>query len=222
MLGGPDNARGFFENVNEIGAGWFLWALRDSAAATGHHASAIEADRFYRRLADEVNSACARGVLSCNVERSSLRPPFDRTQLEPFGVALLTVSGFVPQLLATSTGGPVRDLGTREQLGAAEAFVNDRLATGPATLPVVEPLETMGDVATIALDHRSGGCGLVDGDTSAPEWPRHYATQTVVGRAAALDTGTGATCVGRADTCKRLASDRFALYVSSPSPAGIF
>lgn len=47
----------------EIGAGWFLWALRDAAAAAGHCESARDADAFYRPIADELGAAAADGRL---------------------------------------------------------------------------------------------------------------------------------------------------------------
>ena len=45
--------------------GWFMWALRDAAAAAGAHASAPAAEAFYRQLADEVDAACADDRLDC-------------------------------------------------------------------------------------------------------------------------------------------------------------
>ncbi len=44
---------------DEILSGWFVWALRDAAAAAGHYRSAKDADAYYTRLADEINAACA-------------------------------------------------------------------------------------------------------------------------------------------------------------------
>lgn len=40
----------------DILSGWFMWALRDAAAAAGHYASGRDADAFYRRLAGEINA----------------------------------------------------------------------------------------------------------------------------------------------------------------------
>ena len=60
----------------EILSGWFMWALRDAAAAAGHYSSGRDADAFYRRLADEINAACDRGSLSCLPFRATMAPPF--------------------------------------------------------------------------------------------------------------------------------------------------
>ena len=64
------------EPCPEILAGWFMWALRDGAAAAGHHGSATKARSYYRRLAREVNAACERGELRCGPRSDSLVPPW--------------------------------------------------------------------------------------------------------------------------------------------------
>lgn len=49
----------------DYAGGWFLWALRDGVAALGEYGSAPQADAFYTRIADEVESACRQGQLNC-------------------------------------------------------------------------------------------------------------------------------------------------------------
>jgi hypothetical protein len=61
--------------VNEIGAPWFLWALRGTASAEGVHESAITARRFYRNVAKEINGACDEGRISSRFVLSSLLDP---------------------------------------------------------------------------------------------------------------------------------------------------
>ncbi len=51
--------------MREIGSGWFVYALRDAAALTGHYSSPAEASRFFGQMAREISSACARGELEC-------------------------------------------------------------------------------------------------------------------------------------------------------------
>jgi hypothetical protein len=50
----------------EIGAGWFLWALRDVAELKGHLASPTTASAFFKQLANEISSACDRKELECS------------------------------------------------------------------------------------------------------------------------------------------------------------
>lgn len=71
FVGLPSTGRGLHR-------GWFIWALRDAAAAAGHHASADEAARYYERIATEINAACGDPALGCAPPRSSPLPPLDR------------------------------------------------------------------------------------------------------------------------------------------------
>ncbi len=48
---------------DDIGDGWIHWALRDAAAAAGHYRTFDEAERYYRRVADEINAARDDGRL---------------------------------------------------------------------------------------------------------------------------------------------------------------
>ena len=50
----------------DIGGGWYLWALRDSIKGAGYYRSGTETINFYSRLASEVNAACDNGGLDCN------------------------------------------------------------------------------------------------------------------------------------------------------------
>jgi hypothetical protein len=65
------------EQCNEILSGWFMWALLGATAQAGHFASAREAFAYYDRLAQEINSACNDGRLSCDGRRASLLQPFE-------------------------------------------------------------------------------------------------------------------------------------------------
>lgn len=57
-------------------SGWFMWALREAATDAGHHRTALDAQRFYGRFADEINRACDEGRLACDPPNSGLAPPF--------------------------------------------------------------------------------------------------------------------------------------------------
>lgn len=80
----------------DIGGSAFLWAFRQAAAEAGHHASAPEAARYYRRIAAEVNGACADGRLACGPPRATLRPPWRWDQAVP----VLATSGRVAAAIA--------------------------------------------------------------------------------------------------------------------------
>ncbi len=62
--------------LHEIGAPWFFWALRSVAANSGDfHDSAEKADRFYRDVAREINSACDEGRVPTRFVFSTLLDP---------------------------------------------------------------------------------------------------------------------------------------------------
>ena len=69
--------------ADEIGGGWFMWALRDAAAAVGYFGSGAQAAAFFQRLADEVNAACDEKQLDCLAKRASLMPPWRSEYLLP-------------------------------------------------------------------------------------------------------------------------------------------
>ena len=49
---------------NEIAAGWMYWTIKQAAAIAGHHHSAVEANNYYQRIADEINQAIDKGQLA--------------------------------------------------------------------------------------------------------------------------------------------------------------
>ena len=59
-----------------VHAGWFQWVFREAVAHAGHYTLASEASKYYKRLAEEINAACADGRLDCLPPRATLVPPF--------------------------------------------------------------------------------------------------------------------------------------------------
>jgi len=53
------------ETCGDIGSGWFLWAVRDAAAAAGHYRTATGADQFYGSVINELSQSCVSKVLLC-------------------------------------------------------------------------------------------------------------------------------------------------------------
>jgi hypothetical protein len=49
----------------DIGGGWYLWALRDAIVEAGHYRTAPEALRYFAQVGAEVNNACDAGRLDC-------------------------------------------------------------------------------------------------------------------------------------------------------------
>ena len=70
------------EPCDDIPGGLFVWALRQSVQQAGYYSDSKKAADYYRKLANEVNSACDKKLLQCGPKRSSLMPPLRREHLE--------------------------------------------------------------------------------------------------------------------------------------------
>lgn len=70
----------------DIGAGWFWVLVRDAVARAGYYHSPKTAAAYYRRLAGEVNAACASGALRCRPPRATMTPPW-RNEYVPLWLA---------------------------------------------------------------------------------------------------------------------------------------
>jgi hypothetical protein len=62
--------------VGEIGGGWFVWAFREAVARAGNYKTGKKAMDFYRRMAREVDNACASKQLDCFSARATMMPPW--------------------------------------------------------------------------------------------------------------------------------------------------
>ncbi len=68
----------------EIAGGWFMWAFRDAVADAGYYSNGDVAMGYYSRLANEVNTACSQGKLSCVKSTDSMIPPLNKHYVRPF------------------------------------------------------------------------------------------------------------------------------------------
>lgn len=145
FLGGRENAQAFFSGVmeREAGGGWFVWMLREAVVASGHHASASDADRFYQRLADEVNAACSLEKLQCLAERHTLFPVLQWRYWDPYWSSLAYAADQLLTLPTHSSGGVTKSMGDPAALAEAEAFLHGPLAASRATLAPVAAIEAL-------------------------------------------------------------------------------
>lgn len=121
------------ETCGEVGAGFFMWSLRIGAAEAGHYRSPIEASEFYRRIADEVEAACARGQLTCKAPLIPAMPQVTWDQMRQLPKTAFELLNWLlwlhPDLqLAKSAGTPA-------QLSNALRFLNYPLSTVEQTAP---------------------------------------------------------------------------------------
>jgi hypothetical protein len=83
------------DTCGDIAGGWFMWALRDAVAKTGHHSSPTEAASFYRTLADEVSAACDEGLLICSSFMMPLIPHIPSQQWTLLGNRIVSSLGLL-------------------------------------------------------------------------------------------------------------------------------
>jgi hypothetical protein len=90
----------------DIAGGWFVWALRDAAGRAGMVRTAVEARAFYRAIAEEVDAACERKIITCGgwippympgfMEWSQLKSLPQRSVKAASFISMLVPIGFTP------------------------------------------------------------------------------------------------------------------------------
>jgi len=119
----------------EIGSGWFLWALRDAAAAAGHYGTPREASAFFGQIADEISGACSAGALECTPQVLSIMPPVDwREAMQLFPARLLDAVNLLTLTRLPVDVGP--SSGSQEALEGTLRFLNYPVHTRSLQAPV--------------------------------------------------------------------------------------
>ena len=115
---------------HDLDGAHFLFALRDAVARAGHYKTARDADRFYTRLAREIDAACDRRALACSARRSGLWPQLSLHYAKPFARSLLRIGADMAQL-GRPHAAPILSL----MHGPDEAAYDDILAATPIAPP---------------------------------------------------------------------------------------
>jgi len=122
---------------NEIGGGFFMWALRDAVAAAGYYSSGASASDYYRRLATEVNAACIEGKLDCGTRRASLAPPWHNKYTRPLLNALVNTGIYLAEFKGINPKpGP--------SVGMEDSLILFHNITGERLSPTKEQLQVKG------------------------------------------------------------------------------
>lgn len=165
----------------EIAGAWFIWALRDAAAAHGHYQSPAKASAFFRQVASEINAACESGKLRCEQSLISYMPRVTREQLSRIPERFAEAIRFVSLLHPPGLEGD-RSFGNREELTRAAAFLNYPFHMESLDYPsrhVIRGWYFDGTDAWFALDVKTPDGRLVPAPierAASPDLERHFGT----------------------------------------------
>jgi hypothetical protein len=116
------------EQGRQIRGGWFLWALRESVARSGHAPDARTALQFYRALADELNALCDSGQLPAWPRRDSLVPRWHEGQPAAVVRSVLWFADFVAGFTSFTPYTPL-SIGDREELKLFHDLTGNELSS---------------------------------------------------------------------------------------------
>lgn len=139
----------------QIGGGWFVWALRDATARSGHGHSASEAISFYGQLAREINLACDQGQLPAGPSRSSFLPVWNQNQAGDFVHNLRIFTDYVARFSQFSAR-PNPSQGSPEQLQLFRTITRERISPPQGEYDVVGADRYLLNVSKTNTLHRIG------------------------------------------------------------------
>lgn len=127
-----------FENhpsgADEIGGGWFMWALRDAVAAAGYFSSGAQAAAFFQRLANEINAACETKRLDCLDERATMMPPWRNEYLFPITTQIVRSFTILARFIWLSPDSDsVASEGSPANILLFEDLTREKLSAPPAS-----------------------------------------------------------------------------------------
>ena len=129
---------------DEIGINYLMWALRHAAANVGVHESAREAEKFYNRMAREIENACADGRIQCRTVWASFIGPNLWRNAHQLPASFADVLGVFVQRYEVQ---PLRDdeLLTAEERALYDAISHRRPldTVGPASAPLATAIKNV-------------------------------------------------------------------------------
>jgi hypothetical protein len=119
------------EACNEIGGGYFFWALRDSVEATGSFQSFEKFQAVFSKISEEMNAACSSGSLDCSRMVWPHRYPIRMDRIDDY---LAKLPGFTHYMLTGLNGrvpGYGLPVGPEERLETFKRLSNSSLMPTP-------------------------------------------------------------------------------------------
>ncbi len=165
----------------DIAGGWFMWALRDAVAAAGHSLSGSSAANFYRRMAEEINTACEVRTLDCEAERASLMPLWRSEYTRPLLKTIFRAAVFLARF-ETFNAHPSPSEGTEDSLILFRDLTGGRLSPSATT----NQLQFRGwavaikPASTISLSVRTSDGALADASMklgTSPDVYQHFLSE---------------------------------------------
>ncbi|HVU16312.1 MAG TPA: hypothetical protein VHD32_05285 [Candidatus Didemnitutus sp.] len=145
----------------EIGGGWFMWALRDAVAASGHADNARHALKFYRQIADQLNAAADARRIPAGPAHSGFAPTLRPGELTNSLRTAVEFGGFMISFQNFNAVAPA-SFGSDEQLQLFRDLTREKISPPAGQLRATGPEETASDDWKIRLLQAIG---------SAVQWP---------------------------------------------------
>lgn len=120
------------ESCGDYAGGWFMWAYRDAVQQAGYYNNVEQTTDFYRRVTNEIDSACKTEKIKCNSGLLGFLPKLSHTELAAIPAGLIKSYNLLTlQDPIALDGGPSMDGDGR--LNAMRLFLRN-----PLTVPSVE------------------------------------------------------------------------------------
>jgi len=119
--------------TNEIGGGWFAFALRDSVYLAHYHDNLSEALDYYNQVAKEIETACDKGELQCLDLKRTLVPVIDKEDYPYILHNLYSATKMIFNFQPVSVDSQPSE-GTDEQIEIFEAITLGKVAPASGKL----------------------------------------------------------------------------------------
>ncbi|MFT3780987.1 MAG: hypothetical protein QM790_03160 [Nibricoccus sp.] len=121
--------------TREIEDAYFVWTLRTAVFESGNANNGREAMAFYEQMADEINTACDKGLIPAGSPRSGFFPPWKFIYMRQLVATLRHAAVFFVSFSDLSVG-PQPSLGSPEGFVRFEDITRNRI-TPPSGYPPI-------------------------------------------------------------------------------------
>lgn len=139
----------------QIGGGWYMWALREAVSNAGHTDDAATSLDFYQRLADEINSACNSGRIPAGPSRSGFSPVWQDGDTERLYETIPDFIDFVVRFRHFGAT-PPPSTGSAEELELFRDLTRERLQPPAGELDAVGAKRYLNNLWKVDLLNRTG------------------------------------------------------------------